>query len=410
MSTSVRISTATTRFRTRSADLSALSNRIVETFRALLGEGAGLHEPRFAGNEWAYVKDCIDAGWVSTAGAYVGRFEQMLADFTGAKHVIATNTGTAALHAVFHALEIGDGDEVIVPAMTFAATANAVTYTGAIPHFADVETVSLGLDAAKLRRHLSGIAETRDGRLINSGTGNRIAAVCCMHTFGHPCDLDALSALCGDFGIPLIEDAAESLGSYYKGIHTGNHGLVATLSFNGNKTVTTGGGGAIITNDDRLAAEIRHITTTAKQPHKWEFIHDRVGFNYRLPNINAALGCAQLELLPGFLTDKRRLADAYIRAFEAVDGVTPFTGPGWGTSNYWLNLIMLDDADPVHRDEILEATNEAGFMTRAAWRPMHLLAPFVHMPKDDLAVTEDIYARLINIPSSSQLADRLADG
>ncbi len=385
-----------------------VTEQIVDAFRSLLGDGAGLHEPCFAGNEWSYVKDCIDAGWVSTAGSYVGRFEEMIADFTGAGQVIATNTGTAALHAVFAALDIGAGDEVIVPALTFAATANAVTYTGATPHFADVETVSLGLDAEKLRARLERIADKRHGALVNAKTGRRIAAVCCMHTFGHPCDLDALAAVCRDFGIDLIEDAAESLGSYYKGTHTGNHGRVATLSFNGNKTVTTGGGGAIMCNDPDLAARIRHLTTTAKQPHRWEFIHDQAGFNYRLPNINAALGCAQLELLPEFLEKKRRLAQAYLDAFADMPGITPFREPDWGKSNYWLNLILLDQADMPRRDEILEATNDAGFMTRAAWRPMHLLAPFVDMPRDDLSVTEDIYARLINVPSSSQLADRLA--
>ncbi|MGJ3259926.1 MAG: LegC family aminotransferase [Rhodospirillales bacterium] len=387
-----------------------LAERIVDAFQTLLGGGAGLHEPCFAGNEWDYVKDCIDAGWVSTAGSYVGRFEDMLADFTGAENVIATSSGTAALHAVFAALEIGAGDEVIVPALTFAATANAVTYTGAVPHFADIETTSLGLDAAKLRQRLEAVAERRHGVLVNTDTGRRIAAVCCMHTFGHPCDLDALAAVCADFGIDLIEDAAESLGSWYKDTHTGNAGRVATLSFNGNKTVTTGGGGAIMCNDGELALQIRHLTTTAKQPHKWEFIHDRVGFNYRLPNINAALGCAQLESLPAYLEKKRRLAEAYFAAFADVPGIRPFKEPAWGQSNYWLNLIMLDDADAVARDEILEATNDAGFMTRAAWRPMHLLAPFVDMPRDDLSVTEDVYARLINIPSSSQLADRLKGG
>lgn len=387
--------------------MSNLAGQIVETFRDVLGDGAGLHEPCLDGNAWDYVKDCIDSGWVSTAGSYVGRFEEMLASFTGAKHVIAMSSGTAALHSVFVALDIGAVDEVIVPALTFVATANAVTYTGATPHFADIETTSLGLDAAKLRKRLGRIGEMRDGVLVNIETGKRIAAVCCMHTFGHPCDLDALAAVCNDFGLVLIEDAAESLGSYYKGAHTGNHGRVATLSFNGNKTITTGGGGAIMCNDDALAQKIRHITTTAKQPHKWEFIHDAVGFNYRLPNINAALGCAQLESLPAFLEKKRRLAETYIDAFADVAGIRPFSEPDWGKSNYWLNLIMLDHADMATRDEILDATNEAGFMTRAAWRPMHLLEMFKSMPRDDLAVTEDTYARLINIPSSSQLTDRL---
>ena len=389
--------------------MSQLSSDIVSVFCDLLGEPAGLHEPCFQGREWDYVKDCIDTGWVSTAGSYVGRFEEMLGDFTDTSHVIATSSGTAALHAIFAGLDIGDSDEVIVPALTFVATANAVTYTGAVPHFADAEATSLGIDAEKLRVHLTEIATTRDGRLINQKTGRRIAAVVCMHTFGHPSDLDALTKLCDDFGIDLIEDAAESLGSYYKGRHTGNQGRVATLSFNGNKTITTGGGGAIMTNDDALAKRLRHLTTTAKQPHKWEFIHDEVGYNYRLPNINAALGCAQLEVLPEFLIQKRQLADAYDHAFSRLDGVTFFKEPSWGQSNYWLNLLMLDASDSTLRDEVLEATNASGFMTRAAWRPMHQLSMFMECPRMDLSVTEDTYTRLINIPSSSQLATRLVN-
>jgi len=311
------------------------------------------------------------------------------------------------LHAVFAGLEIGAGDEVIIPALTFVATANAVTYTGATPHFADVETTSLGLDATKLRVYLETTTEQRDGQLINIKTGRRIAAIACMHTFGHASDLDALTSLCDDFGIDLIEDAAESLGSYYKGRHTGNHGRVSTLSFNGNKTVTTGGGGAIMTNDDALAQKLRHITTTAKQEHKWEFIHDEIGYNYRLPNMNAALGCAQLEALPNLLKQKRQLAEAYASAFSETDGVTFFTEPEWVQSNYWLNLLMLDKPDSTLRDQILEATNDAGFMTRAAWRPMHLLKMFVDCPRMNLDITEDVYARLINIPSSPQLATQL---
>lgn len=390
--------------------MTSLPENIVNVFQGLLEAPVSLHEPCFAGNEWAYVKDCIDTGWVSTAGSYVGRFEGMLQDFTNAKHVIATSSGTAALHAVFASLEIGAGDEVIVPALTFVATANAVTYTGAVPHFADVETTSLGVDASKLRAHLETTAERRDGQLINIKTGRRIAAITCMHTFGHPSDLDALATLCNDFGIDLIEDAAESLGSYYKSRHTGNHGRVATLSFNGNKTVTTGGGGAIMTNDDALAQRLRHITTTAKQAHKWEFIHDEIGYNYRLPNMNAALGCAQLEALPNFLKQKRQLAEAYAAAFAETAGVTFFAEPAWGQSNYWLNLLMLDRADSALRDQILEATNDAGFMTRAAWRPMHQLQMFVDCPRMNLDVTEDVYARLINIPSSPQLAASLPNG
>lgn len=380
---------------------------VVDVFARLLGGPAGLHEPCFEGNEWAYVKDCIDTGWVSTAGSYVGRFEAAIAAYTGAPHVIATGTGTQALHAALMVVGVGPGDEVIVPALTFVATANAAAQIGATPHIADIETRTLGLDAVKLAAHLDAIGKAGPDGLINKVTGRRIAAVVCMHTFGHPCDLDALIAVCQHFDVPLVEDAAESLGSFYKGRHTGNDGLISVLSFNGNKTITTGGGGAIMTHDKALGARARHLTTTAKQPHAWEFIHDEVGYNYRLPNLNAALGCAQMEALPTYLERKRALAARYIEAFADVPGVAGFAEPEGCRSNYWLNLILLDRADTEARDAVLKVTNEAGFMTRAAWRPMHLLAMFADCPRTDLTVTEDIYARLINIPSSSQLASRL---
>lgn len=379
---------------------------VVDVFARLLGGPAGLHEPCFEGNEWAYVKDCIDTGWVSTAGSYVGRFEAAIAAYTGVPHVIATGTGTQALHAALMVAGVGPGDEVIVPALTFVATANAAAQIGAIPHFVDIETRTLGLDAAKLATHFEAIGTAGASGLVNKESGRRIAAVVCMHAFGHPCDLDALVAVCRRFDVPLVEDAAESLGSFYNGRHTGNDGLISVLSFNGNKTITTGGGGAIMTHDKALAARARHLTTTAKQPHAWEFIHDEVGYNYRLPNLNAALGCAQMEALPKYLERKRALAARYIAAFQDVAGAGAFAEPDQCRSNYWLNLILLDQADPGARDAVLKATNEAGFMTRAAWRPMHMLAMFADCPRTDLAVTEDIYARLINIPSSSQLAER----
>ena len=376
---------------------------IVDVLATVLREPAVLHEPMLAGNEWKYVKECLDTGWVSTAGKYVETFETMLTDFTGARHAIATVNGTAALHAAFILGGIEAGDEVIMPALTFVGTANAAAITGAVPHFADAEERTLGLDPAKLEDYLSDITEITDGTCRNNTTGRRIKAVVPVHTFGHPVDLDPLVTVCEKFHLTLIEDAAESLGSTYKGIHTGNHGRLSVLSFNGNKTVTTGGGGAILTNDDDLAAEARHLTTTAKLPHKWEYRHDRVGFNYRLPNINAAMGCAQLEQLPGFLERKRKLAKAYETAFAEIDGVRFFTEPGFATSNYWLNALLLDDAET--RDTVLSLTNDNGFMTRPAWTPMHALPMYADCPKMDLGVAEDLAERLINIPSSPGLVD-----
>lgn len=383
------------------------ADSVVRVLTDLFPEGAALHEPTFAGNEWDYVKDCLDSGWVSTAGTYVERFEDMLTGFTGARHAIATVNGTAALHAALTLVGVRAGDEVIVPTLTFVATANAAAYLGAVPHLADSEERTLGLDAAKLAAHLDTIADADDGVCRNRTTGRRIAAVVCMHTFGHPVDLDALGEVCARFGLTLIEDAAESLGSYYKGRHTGNHGRLAILSFNGNKTVTTGGGGAILTNDDDLAKAARHLTTTAKVPHKWEYGHDRTGFNYRLPNLNAALGCAQMERLDDLLAQKRRLAGAYDAAFSRLNGVRFFREPAFARSNYWLNALLLDRDVARERDAVLERTNARHMMTRPAWTPMHRLPMYRDCPRMDLSVADDLFMRLINVPSSAHLADGL---
>jgi len=254
-----------------------------------------LHEPYFRGNENAYVKECIDTGWVSSVGKFVDRFEQELADYTGVKRAVAVSNGTAALHIALLLAGVEAGDEVLVPALTFVATANAVSYLGASPHFVDSEDVSLGMDAEKLDRYLSATVVRKDGYAFNKTTGRRVSVLLPMHTFGHPVDLDVLTAVAEKYHLTLVEDAAESIGSFYKGRHTGNFGRIAALSFNGNKTITTGGGGALLTNDEDLGRHAKHLTTQAKVPHAWEFVHDAIGYNYRMPNINAALGCAQLE-------------------------------------------------------------------------------------------------------------------
>jgi perosamine synthetase len=382
-------------------------DRLVGALRDVVGEAAPLHAPDIAGQEWAYVKECLDTGWVSTAGAYVTRFEKMLADYTGARHAIAVANGTAALHACLMATGVERDEEVICPAATFVATANAIAYQGAVPHFADIRESDLGLNPDKLSVHLKTNAERRADGLYNKQTGRRIAAVLVMHTFGHPADLDALLELSGRFGLPLVEDAAESLGSFYRGKHTGRFGLVSALSFNGNKIVTTGGGGALLTEDDALAARMRHLTTTAKQPHRWEFIHDEVGYNYRLPNVNAAIGCGQMEQLPRFVQEKRGLARRYIDILGRVPGLSVVAEPDGSQSNYWLNVILLDRANASQRDAVLEATNAAGLMTRPLWRPMHLLPMYAGCPRMDLSATEDVYGRLINLPSSAALGRNL---
>jgi perosamine synthetase len=374
--------------------LKALSSCLPEQSRI------GLHEPVFQGNEWKYLKECLDTGWVSSAGKYVERFEQQLAAYTGVDRAVATVNGTSALHVCLKLVGVEQGDEVLVPALSFVATANAVSYCGAIPHFVDSDEYTLGLDPPKLKDYLEEIAAIRNDQCYNRQTGRRIRAVVPMHTFGHPVDIDPLIEVCQQYRLELVEDAAESLGSYYKGRHTGCFGRLAALSFNGNKIVTTGGGGAILTNDQELGRIAKHITTTAKLPHKWAFVHDQTGYNYRLPNINAALGCAQIEQLPDFLTKKRALAERYQKVFANIEGVRYFTEPGFARSNYWLNAILLDREIADQRDAILDLTNANGLMTRPAWTLMHKLPMYQDCPRMDLSTAEDLEARLINLPSS----------
>lgn len=377
----------------------------IGALRQVLPEGTSyaLHEPEFSGREKEYVLDCVETGWVSSVGSYVDRFEQLLCDYTGAKYAVAVANGTAALHICLLLAGVEPDDEVLIPALTFIATANAVSYCGAIPHLVDSEWQSLGVDAAALDLYLEDIAELRDGVCYNRGTGRRIKALMPMHVFGHPVDLDAMQAVAKRWRLTLVEDAAESLGSYRHGLHTGNTGVVAALSFNGNKTVTTGGGGAILTNDAELARRAKHLTTTARVKHQWAFIHDEVGFNYRLPNLNAALGCAQLEQLPRFIEQKRVLAQRYAEAFAGVAGLRFVVEPQGCQSNYWLNALILDESLADQRDHFLEQTNAAGIMTRPVWALMHRLPMYANCPRMSLGVAEGIEARLVNIPSSAKL-------
>lgn len=377
---------------------------IVARLRAVVGEApfTPLHEPRFAGHEWDYLKQCIDTGWVSYAGSFVDRFEKMLAEVSGVDHAVAMVNGTAALHLCCILAGVKPGDEVIIPALTFVATANAVAHAGAIPHLADSDEATLGLDPAKLRAHLARTAKPDGASLVNRRTGRRIAALMPMHTFGHPCDMDGLLAVADEFGLAVIEDAAESLGSTWNGRPCGSFGRVSALSFNGNKIVTTGGGGAILTSDAAVAQRAKHLSTTAKKPHAWEFDHDEVAWNYRLPNINAALGCAQLEELPGFLAAKRRLAEDWQQAFAGMDGLRLFTPPASASSNHWLNALLLDEDVAGQRDVILARTNAEGLMTRPVWKLMHQLPAYHDVPRMDLACGESLERRIINIPSSAR--------
>lgn len=391
---------------TQTQQHTTIKDDIKRRIASLLPEGKGfvpLHEPTFAGNEKEYLVDCIDTGWVSSVGKYVDRFEDQLAAFTGSKRAVAVANGTAALHICLLLAGVQPNDEVICPTLTFIATANAISYCHAIPHFVDSDHKTLGIDPRKLEDYLKSIVEIKGNEACNKNTGRKIKALVVMHAFGHSADNDALLEICNRYKIAFVEDAAESLGSYYKGVHTGNQGIIASLSFNGNKTITTGGGGAILTNDEALGKLAKHITTTAKVPHRWAFNHDMVGYNYRMPNLNAALGCAQLEQLPGLLENKRELALKYKEAFRGTEGVSWFEEPVFSRSNYWLNVLMLDKEYAFLRNELLDELNDSGMMCRPTWTLMHKLPMYTACPRMDVSQALDIEARLINVPSSPNL-------
>jgi len=382
-----------------------LASEIVQAIQSVVGNNpVALHEPLFEGNEQAYVQECINSTFVSSVGAYVDRFERELAEYTGVSRAVAVVNGTAALQVALQLAGVQQGDEVIIPALTFIATANAVHYLGATPHFADSNEQTLGLDPIVLRDWLKTTTECTTEGCRNRHTGKRIQAIVPMHTFGHPCDMEGLLALAHDYKLALVEDAAESLGSTYHGKHTGTFGLLGTLSFNGNKTITTGGGGAILTNDEQLADRAKHLTTTAKLPHRWEYEHDEIGYNFRMPNINAALGCAQLEQLPNFFNAKRQLFSRYAAAFAGIDQASILQEPEGCHSNYWLQTMVLDKSAADQRNVILTSTNDAGVMTRPIWKLLHQLKPYQYCPSAPLPVAESLTSRVVNIPSSVGLA------
>jgi perosamine synthetase len=381
-----------------------LSDRVLEALRSVVPGPASLHEPMLDGNEARYVRECVESGIVSSIGPYVDRLEAVLAARHGVKHAVLTVNGTAALHMCLHLAGVRRDEEVLVPALSFVATANAVAHCGAIPHFLEHERATLGVSPAALEDHLDSIAERRaDGTTWNRGTGRRLAACVPMHTFGHPVDMRPLLAVCRRFGIPVVEDAAESLGSEYHGRPAGSFGKLAALSFNGNKIVTTGGGGAILTDDGETAALAKHLTTTAKQPHKWAYVHDQVAWNYRMPNLNAALGCAQLERLDEFLARKRALAGRYRSAFAGLPGVAFFEEPAGCRSNYWLNTLVFAPEALGEREATLEKTHAAGLLTRPAWALLNRLPMYRDCPSMALPVAEELEAGILNIPSGAGL-------
>jgi perosamine synthetase len=356
-----------------------------------------LHEPRFVGNEKKYLNECIDSTFVSSVGKYVGELEENIASYTGAKFAIATSNGTSALHISLLLANVGQSDEVITQPLTFIATCNAISYCGAQPIFIDVDKDTMGLSPSSLKYFFENNTTVKNNQCINNKTSKVIKACMPMHTFGHPCRIDEIKEICDTYHVFLIEDAAESFGSLYKGKHTGTFGQMAAFSFNGNKVITSGGGGCIITDDKILAKKAKHLTTTAKVPHKWEFIHDMVGYNYRMPNLNAALAVAQLENIDDFINSKRKLANSY-KEFFSTQEPTFFKEPEQSMSNYWLNTILLKNKD--QRDKFLEETNSCGVMTRPIWTLMNQLPMFEHAQCDDLINSKWLNDRVVNIPSS----------
>ena len=360
-----------------------------------------LSVPVFIGNEKKYLNECIDTTFVSSVGKFVDRFEDDIAKYTGCKRAVVCVSGTNALHISLMLAGVERGDEVLTQALTFIATCNALSYIGAEPVFIDVDRDTMGLSPLAIREWLLKNAEIKDNQCFNKNTNRRIKACVPMHTFGHPVHIDELTTVLNEYHIELVEDAAESIGSLYKGKHSGTFGKVGALSFNGNKTITTGGGGMMLFNDEELGAYAKHITTQAKIPHRWEFRHDHIGYNYRMPNINAALGCAQLEHIEEYVASKRETAKAYEEFFKNVPDIEFFTEPENCRSNYWLNVVILKDKDA--QQDFLQFTNDNGVMTRPIWEPMNRLPMFEHCQNDGLKNTTWFADRVVNIPSSVRL-------
>ena len=360
-----------------------------------------LHSPQFKGNEKKYLLETIDSTFVSSVGKFVDQFEQKISEYTGVKYAIATVNGVAALHIALKLAGVKNNSEVITQSLTFVATCNAVRYCGARPIFIDVDKNTLGLSPAKLEDFLHRNAEIRDDGFCWNKTSEKIISACLpMHTFGFPVELNKLKKICDQYNIPIVEDAAESLGSFYNKQHTGSIGELSAISFNGNKIITTGGGGVILTNNKTLAKQAKHITTTAKIPHQYKFDHDEIGYNYRLPNLNAALGVAQMEQLPEYLKNKREIATMYQQWGERHD--LQFITESVNTkANYWLNAVIMKNKQ--QRNKMLEITNKNDVMTRPVWIPMHKLKINQDCQKDNMFNTEWLSSRVVNVPSSINL-------
>ena len=380
------------------------AKNVVNAIRSVLGKGAHqLHEPLLKGKEIIFVSDTIKRNFVSTAGEYVNRFEKAVKKFSKSNHAIAVVNGTQAIFVSLKVLGVRKDDEVLVPALTFIGTVNAISYIGAHPHFIDSSWENFGVNCDKLEKYLSKNAQIIGNRCINKSTGKVIKAIVPVHIFGHPCDIEKVIKISKKFKLAVVEDAAEALGSFHKKKHLGTFGDIGCFSFNGNKIITTGGGGMIITNQAKLAKKIKHLTTTAKLKHKWEYIHDEVGYNFRMPSINAALGLAQLLKLRTFLKAKRKLFYKYMKVLKGINGISLFKEPKNAKSNYWLQTLILDKKNSRFKNKILKEFHKKKVFSRPTWQLISDLKPYRNNQKMDLSIARDIYKRSINIPSSQKL-------
>ncbi len=389
-------------------DFLTLGERVYAAIRRAIPDAVppvSLHEPMIGAREKEVVADSIDSGFVSSVGQYVQEFERKLSEIHCCRHAVAVNSGTSALQIALKVLGVRENDEVFIPALSFVATANAVTYVGAVPHFVDCDAGTLGIDVGSIAGALKRLASRGSDGLVNKETGRRIAAIIPVHVFGHAVAMDALIEVCSRYNLPIVEDAAEAVGSAYNGRPLGTLGQMGILSFNGNKIVTTGGGGAILTDNDQYMERARHLSTTARLPHRWEYRHDEVGYNFRMPNINAALGCAQLERLGEFVGRKRALADRYRAAFEKIEGVNFMIEPANSRSNYWLNALILDGGGLEARDALLGYLHDRGILARPMWNLLADLPMYRDCPRTGLEQARKIEQALINLPSSAFLVD-----
>ena len=379
-----------------------MHSQIINIVQKILGKGHhSLHEPYFCGNEWKYVKKTLDDNYVSSIGSFVNKFENQIKKFTKSKYAISVINGTEALHLSLVACGVKNNDEVLVPTITFSGTANSIVYSGAIPHFVDSEFETLGIDPLKLEKYLEKITIKKGKFFLNKRTKRKIKAIMPVHVFGNICQIDKILKIAKKYNLIVIEDAAEALGSFFKNKHAGTFGLVGCFSFNGNKILTTGGGGVIITNNKLLAKKIKHLSTTAKINHRWEYIHDAVGYNFRMPNLNAALGSAQMENLNKFLRSKRKLFLRYCKEFLKVNDIRLIKNPDFSKSNNWLNTIFIKNSSIKKRNKVLSLAQKNKIFLRPVWKPLHTFKHFKKMPKMNLDVAKKIYESCINLPSSA---------